>query len=236
MTNASPEIASGVISVARLGIGGDYCAIADNTLKCGSPGSPPTTSLSPSSNITSLGCYKEGCCAVLENGNLECTNGNQNLLSSLGEVTFFAGGDNNKCAVYADGSAVCDGENWNGQLGLPGYEPQNQSNPAATFDEGMVATACGQHSACWLSSDGTIWCSGAGSNEAGSGGGERSPTMIKDETGEVITNAVAITSGREFGCAALADGELKCWGFGSNTAQPIDLGSEGVYMPNYCKE
>jgi len=233
---ASPEISSGVVSVGRLGINGDYCAIADNQFLCGTPGSQPNTLLSPSQKIMSLGCFKEACCVVLEDGNLSCSSGAQELLSSQGNVSFFAGGDNNKCAVYDDGKAVCDGANWNGQLGLEGYGDQNQDNPTATFDSGMVATACGQHSACWLSEEGIVWCSGAGSNEAGSGGGQRYPTMIKDESGAVIENAVSITSGREFSCAALDTGELTCWGFGKDFAQTVDLNGVGVKMPEYCKQ
>lgn len=238
VATTTPVIASGALAVGRLGINGDYCAqMEDNTIRCGSPGGAPTTRISnTASPISSMGCYKEGCCAVLENGKIQCTTGNQDFLSSLGQVTFFSGGDNNKCAVYADGSAYCDGENWNGQLGIPGYDSQNHQNPTATFTSGMVASACGQHTACWLADSGKVYCSGAGSNEAGSGGGSRSPTVIKDQNGAEITNAVSITAGREFSCAALKTGELKCWGFGSAVARTVNLQGKSVYMPTECRE
>lgn len=238
VASTTPEIPSGALAVGRLGINGDYCAqMENNTVLCGSPGGSPTARISnTASPISSIGCYKEGCCAVLENGTIQCTTGNQDFLSGLGVVTHFSGGDNNKCAVYADGSAYCDGENWNGQLGIPGYGNQNSQSPVATFTSDMVASACGQHTACWLSTGGTVYCSGAGSNEAGSGGGSRSPTVIKDENGAEITNAVSITAGREFSCAALRTGELKCWGFGSEVARTVNLQGKSVYMPDECRD
>lgn len=104
-----------------------------------------------------------------------------------------------------------------------------------TFTSGMVASACGQHTACWLSKTGTVYCSGSGSNEAGSGGGSRTPVTIKDQSGAEITNAVSITAGREFSCAALKTGELKCWGFDSPVARTVNLQGKKVYMPEECK-
>ncbi len=135
---------------------------------------------------------------------------------------FFTGGDNNTCAIAADGSAWCWGlEGADGQLGN-GALTGNQPSPSPVDTAGAIpdiwqAIAIGDFHGCAIGADGSAWCWGGGgsSGRLGTGGTvdvfEPSPSRV-DTAGSLLDTWQAIAAGDLHTCAIAAGGSAWCWG------------------------
>jgi len=123
------------------------------------------------------------------------------------------------CALLADGTALCWGDDGNGQLGRDGdgsvaIEPAPVVTMAGEPLAGLTRLASGLLHSCALDGDGQAWCWGSNSNgQLGvadwSGGGDSRPVAQPVVSEEVFEE---IAAGLSHTCALVAGGEARCWG------------------------
>ncbi len=197
-------------------------------------------------------CTGEGhTCIVFEGGQLRCWGWNQwgqlglghtnNIgdgpgempppaVNAGGQVVDVECGHRRTCAIHADNTLRCWGDNPSGQLGYgnttrigdgPGEMP-----PAAINIGGPVQQiSIGTGSSCVLLMDGTVRCMGQGNqlgygnaNNIGDGPGEMPPAAVN-----LGGLAVQIASGGGHSCALLQSGAVRCWGL--NSQGQLGIGS-----------
>ncbi len=135
----------------------------------------------------------------------------------LSDAIGLAGGLEFTCAVRANGTVVCWGENASSQLGSAG--PDHYSPGTVPGLTGITAIAAGDEVACALDSGGHMWC--WGSNDDGQIGlgaasaQDQPPTQIK-VAGTALGGITAIGVGGRHVCAISA-GSLLCWGANNYT-------------------
>ena len=151
-------------------------------------------------------------------------------------------------ALKQDGTLLAWGGNWNGELGdgTSGLF-SGKSNPVVVIDLAgnpivdIVAVAVSPSSyggsSYALRSDGTVlaWGSnvygqlGDGTSGLGFSGtpaDKINPVLVRDVTGNVISNITAIAAGTEFAVAVKSDGSLLAWG--RNSQGQLGDGSSGA--------
>jgi alpha-tubulin suppressor-like RCC1 family protein len=144
-----------------------------------------------------------------------------------------AGGADFNCALRADGSARCWGENGDGSLG--DGTNTNRLTPVAVLGitglPSADAVAPGTAHTCSVRNDGTVACWGL--NNVGQLGNGTTTSSSNPVAAQGITNAVGVASGDSHSCAVIADGTVRCWGnnaFGqlgdgttTNRTSPVSL-------------
>jgi alpha-tubulin suppressor-like RCC1 family protein len=138
---------------------------------------------------------------------------------SIGDIGDFqcAGSGDHTCALLADGSAKCWGNNQSGQLGNSvspkSFEPVPVAGGGGSFTARDIAA--GRNHTCAVRANGTVACWGSNSSgQIGDGtiGGNRpSPFTIPN-----LNNVVAVAAGEAHTCALRADGTVRCWGANGN--------------------
>jgi hypothetical protein len=124
-------------------------------------------------------------------------------------------GDNHSCALRADKTAVCWGDDSTGQLGGGGSSTASVNPvPATVALTTIAAIAAGARHTCAALDDGSVWCWGG--NEQGQLGsapsmGTSSPTEVVDRAGAPVT-AASLAAGATHTCAVGRDHKLVCWG------------------------
>jgi alpha-tubulin suppressor-like RCC1 family protein len=124
-----------------------------------------------------------------------------------------AGKYGNTCAVLADRTARCWGENYGGQLGDGTSTLQGEGVPTPVVVHGLgevAALALGQRHACAMTLAGEVWCWGRGA-ESQLGIGTTPSRRTTPERVVALQAASAIAAGTVFTCAC-ADGSVWCWG------------------------
>jgi alpha-tubulin suppressor-like RCC1 family protein len=126
-----------------------------------------------------------------------------------------AAGRNHTCAVRANSTVACWGNNDSGQIG-DGTIGANRLSPFTIPNlTGIVAIAAGEaHTCALVAALGRVLCWGLNSSgQLGDGTTSSRPTPVAVVG---LTNAVAIAAGGALGsshtCALLADGTVRCWG------------------------
>ncbi len=142
--------------------------------------------------------------------------------AAVAAVGALAVGLRHACAVTAQGTVLCWGDNRLGQLG----DGTNTQRDAPVAVKGLahpaVAIAAGDEHTCALDSTGAVLCWGSNASGAlgdGSAGAQRS------SAGPVpgLSGATAIGAGGASTCAAMASGNPVCWG--ANGAGQLGDGS-----------
>ncbi len=136
-------------------------------------------------------------------------------------------GSSSACAVLANGTVQCWGDNSYGQLGDGGRERRLVPGPVPGLTN-VVEVDVGDAHACARQRDGAVWCWGQGSDGAlGIGGTQngRSPARVP---GVPPAQDIGTSGGNT--CMVAVDGGVWCWGsnvFGES-AQPAGLRSVPV--------
>jgi alpha-tubulin suppressor-like RCC1 family protein len=140
------------------------------------------------------------------------------------------------CALLADQSVKCWGENAKGQLGqgdqiVRGDNPgeMGANLPAVDLGAGVVIVGivAGVEHACAMLDDGSLKCWGANDfgqlglghqNDLGDGPGEMGDNLAEISFGDGLT-VLAIGAGQFHTCAILSDAGVRCWGRGQALGQ-----------------
>jgi alpha-tubulin suppressor-like RCC1 family protein len=194
-------------------------------------------------------------CAVIADGTVRCWGdnsagqlGNGSTVASsvpvtvttsgggtLTSVVSVASGARHTCALRADGTVFCWGDNASAKLGLGSTTPSSSSvaRPvkagSANFT-GAVMLAAGRSHTCAIRFDGTIHC--WGSNLSGQLGlgffglTITSPTRVTASGGGDFTGAVSIAAGLSHMCAVHVAGTVHCWG--ENSSGQLGNGETGT--------
>ncbi len=136
------------------------------------------------------------------------------------DTTLSAGGSHT-CALLDNGAVSCWGSNAFGQLGNGGTWMDDQTTPTLTSSLGpgrtAVALASGEFHTCAILDNGSVSCWGKGeSGQLGNGGISNTSTPTLVSSLGIGRTAVAISAGDTHTCAILDNGEVSCWGYGSN--------------------
>lgn len=120
-----------------------------------------------------------------------------------------SGGNQHTCAIEADNSVSCWGNNSASQLG--DGKTKNRSNPLAVPNLAkVVSLAAYGNSTCAAKADGTVWCWG---NQSGA---LTPTTMSVPQQVAGLANVVALAGGNgmvnDHICALQSTGEVACWG------------------------
>ncbi len=137
----------------------------------------------------------------------------------LGEVRAVAVGFTHTCAVLADGSARCWGDNavQADPIGVPSQGGQlgdgtttSSSSPVTVVGadatgalSGVVAIDAGHFRSCALLADSSVACWGDG---------QLTPQSVGSVAGSQLVGVMAISSAEFHTCALIEDGTVRCWG------------------------
>src|SRR5262249_29554741 len=114
-------------------------------------------------------------------------------VAGLSNVIAIAAGEAHTCALVADGTVRCWGDNSSGQLGDGTFAPKSTPNPVPNLFRVVAIAAGGTLGAshtCALTAEGAVFCWGAnGSGQLGDG--TRSPHSLPAPVHN-ISNAVTI--------------------------------------------
>ena len=165
-------------------------------------------------------------CALLSNGTVSCLGKNSNgavgdgsttdrwtpvTVSGLSNVVALnSGGGYHHCAVLANGTVKCWGDNTYGQLGDGSYT--GRTIPATvTGLSGVTQVSVGERFSCVLKNDGTVWC--WGSNDVA----QLASTLLSESTSPVqiagLSGIKELKVGTQHACVIRSDNSVACWGY-----------------------
>jgi alpha-tubulin suppressor-like RCC1 family protein len=167
-------------------------------------------------------------CALLGDGSAACWGDNQDqvlgrsslldmsssplAMTGLSAVSEVSVGVGHACALLADGTVRCWGNNYWGQLG-DGQPGLNSPDPVEVVGiTGAVAVAAGTGSSCAVVGGGAVRCWGQNNGgQLGDGTTADSPVPV-DVVG--LTEITGVCLGSDTTCAVTAGGAVHCWGWG----------------------
>jgi alpha-tubulin suppressor-like RCC1 family protein len=120
-------------------------------------------------------------------------------------------GEEHSCALRADSSLLCWGENFNGEVGVG--DSDARPRPAPVGQLSFARVACGGNVTCALGLEGTLYCWGD-NFEGQLGQGDRGRTPDRNQPTRVPTDLLFqdVAVGQGHVCAVTRNGELYCWG------------------------
>ncbi len=127
-------------------------------------------------------------------------------------VTAVATGERHTCALLADRTVRCWGDNGYGELGNGTFGGSSTVPTSVSGLTGVVEIRSANRTVCARKSDSTVWCWGIGYNGRlgnSNDGNRAAPVQV---TGLA---AVSIVVGDAHGCAIKADSTVWCWGTAS---------------------
>ena len=133
--------------------------------------------------------------------------------SALNNVASIAAGGLHSCAVLDDGTAVCWGNNEDGQLGN-GLTEDTTTPVAVSGLTDVAAVSLGTSSSCALTIAGALFC--WGSNVEGQIGDDRACGMrcpLPQSVAALGSGVTQISVGGLHACALTDAGAVLCWGF-----------------------
>lgn len=140
------------------------------------------------------------------------------------------------CATALSGEAYCWGRNTNGELG--NNSTVNSTTPVLVDQSGVSAgkiftsiVATQQH-VCALSSDGLVFCWGAGTYLGRTGTVSSSVPVAVDITGELVNHPfLTITAKNSVTCGIATDNNSYCWGLGTSGQRGDGVATTIVAQP-----
>jgi alpha-tubulin suppressor-like RCC1 family protein len=176
----------------------------------------------------SLAAGADHTCAVSPGGDVECWGANDSgqlgtgtassaLSTEPARVSGVTGaiavgaGFQSSCALIADGTVECWGDNTFGQLGDGDTTIVMSATPVAVLGlTGATSLSVGYQHVCAIVAGGGVRCWGDGrSGELGNGSTSAAATFVPVSG---LTTVTAVAAGGNHTCALLPDGTVSCWG------------------------
>jgi alpha-tubulin suppressor-like RCC1 family protein len=130
------------------------------------------------------------------------------------DIVSVSSGNASSCAVRSDGSVVCWGANWNGELGT-GTTYGSVIPQLVNLGGAASQVTVGEGHACALLADGSVRCWGSNwGGQVGSvdlGYSVLTPTVVPE-----VDHVVSVGAGAYHTCAVKDDGTAWCWGTGGS--------------------
>lgn len=136
------------------------------------------------------------------------------------------------CALMANGSVKCWGQNNAGQLGDGTFTSPRRTPVNVSGLTGVVALTAGYQQTCALTVAGAVKC--WGSNSDGQLGNNDPLKASKNTPVDVsgLTSVIAITAGARHTCALKNSGGMQCWGQNSSNQLGDGSGTEKLVPVN----
>jgi uncharacterized protein YjdB len=218
-------ITSQVVTYASIasGIRASCAATTDSLVYCWNEGAVPSVVVTP----IRLGALTvgQGLLCGLAGGDAYCGDapGTLTLVPGGHVFTAIAAGAFHTCAIAADSTGWCWGQNGGGQLG----DSSLQESPTPVQVVGghrFVSIATGAYTTCAIAETGDAYC--WGSNLSGSlGTGDTASTRAYPVPVAGGLTFTSITMGSEHACALVAAGQAYCWGDNSYDQMGTGLAS-----------
>jgi len=245
---------NGAIVPTGVSGGGEYTCVrlSDATMQCtgrnqfGQHGDGTTTNtptLSPTPNLSGVSAAVAGDefnCALMIDGTARCWGLGEkgqrgdgsfvqytlspSQVSGVTTAVSLAAGYNHACALLADGTMQCWGDNAHGQLGNPSITAPTAVPVAVTGVSGVAAMTVGAFHTCAVMADHTVQC--WGSNNLGQLGDGTYNDASTPVVVSGLSGVTALAGGGSHTCA-LAAGAVYCWGNGYDG----ELG-QGAFAPS----
>lgn len=236
-----PVFVSGITNGKVISVGGDYACVvlADSSIQCwgfniyGRLGNGTTISsstpvfVSGMSNAVTVSTGHYQACATLTDGTIQCWGDNLYSKGALGNGTLTSSliptpviGINNAlavgaggitCALLADQSMKCWGDNTSGQIDKTATRyakvpfavrgVSNASSISAVYRDSYSTKSCA------TLADGTVSCWVGINYPAGPSFPSTTPTLVNGINGASMTS-----TGSDHFCSLLTSGQVKCWG------------------------
>jgi alpha-tubulin suppressor-like RCC1 family protein len=223
----------GVNTAGRLGVGHTSAVLApEPVLNLGAPAVDIADGLSHTCAVLNTGevkCWGNDAYGQLGDGTIDVVTIStaQGTLIAAG-ATNVAAGSNHTCALMADQSVYCWGQNTSGYLGV-GNGSADTATPLPVSLPGPAAKIAAEAGAtCALLTNGDLYCWGDNSfgRLGGTVAGYSTPVKVQNLPGAVRDFAMSATHT----CAVLqTDNELMCWG--SNSANETDNFAKEMTYP-----
>ena len=180
--------------------------------------------------VTSISVGAYHTCALKPNGSMACWG--QNTYGQLGDGTYvssntpvtitipggivaISAGTFHTCALKTNGTLACWGRGSEGQLGSNNYGPVNTPTDIPTLINVAAISSTTFHTTCVRKTNGQAWCWGKG-QDGQLGNATDADTPVPVMANVAPPGVVDISSGYHHVCALQADGNISCWGNGSN--------------------
>ena len=211
--------------------------LGDATL---APRSSPVAVLGGLTNVRSIALGASHSCAFLATGTPKCWGENGSgqlgnnsatnadattpvavsLIVASTKPVALASGWYHTCALLANGTMKCWGDNVNGQIGNNNAPNDASSAVAVTGITNAIAITAGSNHTCALLATGAVNCWGYGFfGQLGNNvvaANSASPVAVKNVANTAnLAGVVGISAGDNHTCAVLATGQANCWGLGS---------------------
>ena len=235
-----PVTVNGISTATAVAAGAIHtCALlSSGVVKCwghngyGELGNGSTTdwaspaSVSGISNAVAISARSYFSCALLSDGTVKCWGNNANgqlgdgtttnsstpvTVSGITTATAIAAGNlEHTCALLADGTVQCWGDNSQGQLGDGSTVSSTVPVSVSGITTATTIAGGGAFHTCALLADGQVQCWGG--NDFGQLGDGTTTDAHMPVIVSGISNATSIALGTYHSCAQLGDNEVRCWG------------------------
>lgn len=179
------------------------CAVhADHTVSCWGGNSAGQLGLGSSP--------AQGTCTESDGSTVACVT-SPTPVPGLTAVVEVSAGERHTCARKADGTVVCWGLNFDGELGDGTNTNRPSPVPVTGLAADVVQVSCGRWFTCARHAGGTISC--WGSNDHGQLGNGKTSFTNHPVQVATLTDAVQIAGGDKHACALAGAGQVWCWGY-----------------------